>query len=147
MPTILILTHTKDDTADLVIRHLRNTGADFVRFNTDEFQTKVKFTVHLSEDGTVTGQYRFPDRLLNFSEIGVVWNRRVHTPKPGTDLDFEPELKEWMKDESEWGMNNSFTLIDAPFINPWEVNERLKFNKWIQMKRAVELGLDVPISC
>jgi hypothetical protein len=43
-------------------------------------------------------------------------------------------------------MNISFTLIQAPIVNPWEINERLKFNKWLQMKRAVELGLEIPDS-
>ena len=147
MSTILALTHGRDDCADLVINHLRKRGEDFVRFNTDEFQKSVKLTLTMEPNGSFGGKYHFPDRDLDFREIGVVWNRRVHEPELGEDLQGEPEIKQWMIDESFWGMSISFTLIDAPVVNPWEINERLKFNKMLQMKRAAELGLEVPSTC
>lgn len=146
MSAILILTHARDDCADMVIKHLERKSVDFIRFNTEEFQKSVKFTVDLSSSGEVSGHYRFPDRDLHFEEIGVVWNRRIHEPTISDELDNEPDLKQWMLDECIWGLNNSFTLIAAPFVNPWEENERLKFNKWVQMKRAAELGFKVPLS-
>ena len=146
MKKILILTHARDDCADLVTSHLDRLNAEYIRFNTEEFQTKVKFVVDLSSDGILNAAYMSPDWELNFDDIGVVWNRRVHDPDLGDELDYNPELKEWMQDETTWGLSNSFTLINAPIVNPWEDNERLKFNKWIQMRRAAELGFEIPAS-
>lgn len=147
MSVILIITHAKDACADLVTPHLEKSNADFVRFNTEEFQKIVKFRVDLNSSGQLNSYYRFPDRLLNLSDIGVVWNRRPHKPELGSELDYEPALKEWSEEETWWGLNASFTLLKAPIINPWEVNERLKFNKWIEMERAASLGFEIPISC
>lgn len=147
MSVILVLTHAKDDCASMVIKHFKDRGIKYVRFNTEEFHQKVKFTIDLDTSGNFVGCYHFPDFNLYFEDIGVVWNRRVHQPNIGNELDNNPDLKEWMLDETTWGLNNSFTLIQAPMVNPWENNERLKFNKWIQMKRAAEIGFEIPLSC
>ncbi|OGM92806.1 hypothetical protein A2372_01315 [Candidatus Wolfebacteria bacterium RIFOXYB1_FULL_54_12] len=144
--TILILTHSQDDCAKLVIDQLSSKGADLVRFNTNEFHSKVKAVMHLSGRGDFQGRYEFPDSVLPFSQVGVVWNRRIHEPELDYDLG-NPELQAWMADEAEMAMNISFTMFTCPVINPWEINERLKFNKMIQMQRAASLGLEVPLSC
>lgn len=146
MSIALILTHSRDDCAPMVMEHFPKMGIDFERFNTDEFQLVVKLVLDLDSRGNFRGSYRFPKRKVNFEDVGVVWNRRIHEPRLGNELDQEPELKEWMTDESLWAMNISFTLFDAPVVNPLEQNERLKFNKWLQMKRAAELGLEIPDS-
>ncbi len=146
MKSILILTYKGDDCANMVVNRLKQMGIEHTRFNTEEFQKIIRCTLRLSSDGKFCGSYDFPERNLDFSDIGVVWNRRIHDPEPSFEFD-EPELKEWMLDESKWGFLASISLIKAPIVNPLEINERLKFNKWIQMSRATELGLDVPESC
>ena len=81
--------------------------------------------MHLGKKGNFWGKYQFPDHDLKFEEIGVVWNRRIHKSNIGSELDHEPDLKNWMIDESEWAMNISFTMLRCPVVNPWEINERL----------------------
>jgi glutathione synthase/RimK-type ligase-like ATP-grasp enzyme len=144
--TILILTHAQDDCAELVIGRLSKKGIKFARFNTEEFHSKVKTVMYLSAHGEFRGRYEFPDLILPFEQIGVAWNRRIHAPKMDYDLG-DPELQSWMADEAEMAMNISFTMLGCPVINPWEINERLKFNKMAQMQRAASLGLDIPLSC
>ena len=146
MSIILILTHAKDASAGLVIPYFIQNNMDFVRFNTEDFQKVIKFKVNLNPAGQLKAYYQFSDRNLNFDDIGVVWNRRPHKPELGSELDYEPALKEWAEEESWWGLNASLSLIKASIVNPWEANERLKFNKWLEMERAASLGFEIPSS-
>jgi len=103
--------------------------------------------MRLDKTGHFQGKYIFPDRILPFEEIGAVWNRRVHEPDLGSELDSDPELKNWMKEETIWALNISFMMFNCPVVNPWEINERLRFNKIVQMQRAASLGIEIPSTC
>lgn len=142
--TILALTHGRDDCADLVLKELTEMGADFIRFNTETFHAAVKMSLRLNSNGRFDGVFQFPQRKLLFEEVGVVWNRRVHDPEVSNDLDREPDLRDWILQETKWAFNTAMTMFDCPIVNPWEINERMKFNKLIQMKVAAEVGLEVP---
>ncbi len=144
--TILILTHERDDCAKLVIQQLERMRTDFMRFNTERFHTDVKLSLSLEKDGRGEGSFVFPNRRLRFSDVGVVWNRRVHQPELSEDFSDEPELQEWMLEETKWAFSIAITMFDCPVVNPWEDNERLKFNKMLQMRRAAELGFEIPAS-
>jgi len=146
MSVIFVLTHTNDDCAEMVLNHFKKMGVDYLRFNTEEFQKIVRCSIKITSNGSFSGVWHFPDRNLYFEEIGVIWNRRVHDPEIKDEFS-DPELLNLAREESKWTLNIAFTLINAPVMNPWEINERLKFNKWIQMKRATELGLEIPYSC
>jgi glutathione synthase/RimK-type ligase-like ATP-grasp enzyme len=142
--TILALTHGRDDCADLVLAELSKMEADFVRFNTETFHTAVQMSLRLGSNGRFDGAFQFPQRKLPFEEVGVVWNRRVHEPEASNELDREPDLRDWVLQETKWAFNTAITMFDCPIVNPWEINERMKFNKLIQMKTAAEVGLEVP---
>ncbi len=144
---ILILTHAKDDCASLVAEKLRKMTIPFVRFNTEEFHARVKLKMDMNKHGKFSGAYIFPDIVLPFEDVSVIWNRRVHKPNPGDELQYEPELRRWMEDEAFEALNVSFTMFTCPVVNPWENNEKIKFNKMIQMQRAASLGLEIPDSC
>ncbi|MBI2065547.1 MAG: hypothetical protein HYT68_00540 [Candidatus Zambryskibacteria bacterium] len=146
MPIILILTHSEDDTASMVIGHLRKMDVGHKRFNTDQFQKTVGLSVHLDSRGALQGCYHFPEGDIDFREIGVVWNRRVKEPVSQEIYD-DPEVHDWALQETKYALYNSFTLINAPIVNPFENNERIKFNKLVQMKRASEMGFEVPKTC
>lgn len=147
MKEILVLTHAKDDCAALVIADMEARGVRFVRFDTETFHSKVKLSLRLGSDGIPNGGFAFPDRFLRFESIGAVWNRRVHEPTVEGTLDHEPELRDWMLKESMGALHMAFSMFDCPVVNPWEINERLKFNKMLQMRRAAELGFEIPDSC
>jgi len=143
---ILILTHAQDDSAQMVINCIEKLVVPYIRFNTEEFHHKVKLSLHMTSSGILDGSFKFPEQQLPFREIGIVWNRRIHEPALDEELAYEPAFQEWAFEESKYALLNAITLIDAPIVNPIEFNEHLKFNKWIQMKRATELGLDIPSS-
>ncbi|KKU50211.1 MAG: hypothetical protein A3F53_00435 [Candidatus Zambryskibacteria bacterium RIFCSPHIGHO2_12_FULL_48_10] len=146
MSTILILTHSEDDTAGMVIRHLKNMGVSHKRFNTDQFQKTITLSIYMDSRGKLQGHYHFPDGDLDFVDVGVVWNRRVKDPSLQETF-ADPEIRDWALQETRYALYNSFTLIDAPIVNPFENNERIKFNKLVQMRRASEMGFEVPRTC
>ncbi|QQR61099.1 hypothetical protein IPH19_01370 [Candidatus Uhrbacteria bacterium] len=121
-------------------------SADFVRFNTERFHTEVKLSLRLDKDGRSEGSFLFPDRRVRMPHVGVVWNRRVHLPELPKLFPDEPELQEWMLEETKWAFSIAITMLKCPVVNPWEDNERLKFNKMLQMRRAAELGFEIPAS-
>jgi glutathione synthase/RimK-type ligase-like ATP-grasp enzyme len=126
-------------------------GASHIRFDTETFHDDIHVVLALSAQGEFRGRYVFKDGTeLAFEDIGVVWNRRIHKPeisRSAQSISYDSNMVEWARNETEWAMNNSFTLIPAPMVNPWEVNERLKFNKMVQMQRAAGIGLAIPDSC
>lgn len=143
---VLALTHERDDAADLVLAPLRERGARCVRFNTEYFHSQVQYAIDIEKNGKFSGKFIFPDCTVPFEDIGVVWNRRVHEPAPHPDLSERSDLQAWTHEETTWAMRGVFTLFDCPVVNPWEVNERLKFNKMFQMRKAAEVGLEIPLS-
>ncbi len=144
---ILVLTHGRDDCADLVLAHFKKRQNPVIRFNTEEFQRSVKVTMSLGSGSNTEGRFLFPDFQLPFDSIGTVWNRRVHEPLPNETLSYEPDLQSWATEESSWGLHIAISALTCPIVNPWEVNERLKFNKLLQMQRAVDCGFEVPATC
>ena len=143
---ILILTHTKDDTVLMVLEHLNKMSCNTFRFDTDLFHNSIYINLELSKFGDFNGEIILPTSSINFQDISVVWNRRIHEPQI-MNLFTDPELNNWMKDETYWAMVNAFTLFNCPTVNPWEVNERLKYNKIYQMRIATKFGFEVPESC
>ncbi len=143
MKTILILTHSEDDTANMVIKHLEASNYPFVRFDTDQFQKKVKMVLDLKTNGQFQGLYKFPDRDLSFEDVGVVWNRRVHDPQL-KELSGEPILYEWALEESRYALYSSFSQFEIPVVNPWVGNEHLKYDKLRQLRSAVRFGFSIP---
>lgn len=143
---ILILTHEKDDCAKLVIEQLERMDTDFIRFNTERFHTDVKLALTLDKRGHSEGSLLFPQRRVDISDVGIVWNRRVHQPELPELFQDEPELQEWMLEETKWAFSIAITMLNCPVVNPWEDNERLKFNKMLQMRRAAALGFEIPAS-
>jgi len=144
---ILLLTHAEDDSASMVGSKLEKIQVPYVRFNTEEFHRSIKIKLELNKDGSFSGSYIFPELTLPFNDIAAVWNRRVHKPNICNEFNVEPELKQWIEDETFGALNVSFAMFSCPIVNPWEANEKIKFNKMIQMKRAHELGLDIPDTC
>ncbi|PIZ99240.1 MAG: hypothetical protein COX77_02130 [Candidatus Komeilibacteria bacterium CG_4_10_14_0_2_um_filter_37_10] len=143
---ILILTHSRDDTVLMVLEHLKKMNCKTFRFDTDLFHKSIYLSLELSRFGDFTGKIILSTCSINFCDISVVWNRRIHDPQVDNVFQ-DPELNSWVKDETYWAMVNSFTLFDCPVVNPWEVNERLKYNKLFQMRIATKFGFEVPDSC
>lgn len=144
MRTILIVSSTEDPCTDMVAAKLKERGARFMRFDTDLFQREIRMTLNMASSGEFHGTLHFPDKDLPFSDIGLVWYRRV--ADPAVDASLTQDLSEWASEESEWSLFTALTMISARFVNPFIPYDRISENKWIQMKAATEFGFRVPAS-
>lgn len=145
MNKILILTHHNDATADLVIEHLKNQRANFVRFNTEGFPQHTSIACSL-ENGKLQGNFLIDGEEVWLDDITAVWNRRPHLPKiaPGVT---NPTYRTWAENEAYHALQCILGLLQDRFwINPLLSQERAQFNKWLQMKIASEVKLNTPSS-
>lgn len=58
MKNILVLTHTNDDTASMVIDHLSKLDCLPIRFDTDNFNKDIKVNMKMSETGSFDFYYK-----------------------------------------------------------------------------------------
>lgn len=147
MDTILIVSSTEDPCTNMVVEQFKKKDIKYCRFDTDLFQEVVKVTLKINSNGEFEGVFRFTEQQLCFSEIGVVWFRRIAEPKIDKGFDNDPALHTWVFEECEWSLNTALSMITAPFVNPFTPYDRISENKWLQMKKAAELGFEVPLSC
>lgn len=144
MGKILILTHAKDGTSDMVIEKLKERRFSCVRFDTENFPEKIKLTIKL-DNGELKGQIIIGDTTIALDDITVVWNRRPHKPEISSIKD--AKTKEWVEEESHWLLRCLWGLMEGKFwINPIASNEKVQFNKPYQMLVAHKIGLIIPNS-
>ena len=74
--TILVVTTTYDETADLVIEKIKETGVPFFRLDTDLFPQEV--TAVFDPHGNTF--FRWQDSQIHTGRIHSVWHRRLTTP-------------------------------------------------------------------
>jgi len=144
MKKILILTHEKDGTANMVIEKLNEKGGKYIRFNTDEFPEKAGVTVKWLND-VMRGHLVINNQTVNLDEIEVIWNRRPHQPIISVFSDLV--AKDWAEKESFYALQCLWSLIrDRFWVNPILECEKIQFNKWLQLVVAHKVGLKTPPS-
>ena len=126
---ILIVTHSQDLTADLVIRHLIADGRPFRRLDTDQLgRPECHFGV--GEEPFL----RLGNERLAVSRVGAVWHRRyaLATALDGVAADY----REFVHRELAMTMDAFFEAIDPRrSINPAEADRR-SGNRLIQARSA-----------
>ncbi len=142
---ILILTHNGDSTADMVITRLQSLGADFIRFNTEEFPQKSFLELRMS-GSDIRGKIVINESAIDINSINSIWNRRPHKPKIDPRITNQA-IRDWAAEESDQALKILWSLLSERFwMNSLEVNALLDSNKWLQMRGAVEVGLRIPDS-
>jgi glutathione synthase/RimK-type ligase-like ATP-grasp enzyme len=133
----LIVTNRGDYTADWLILELESRGAQFVRFNTEDFPSYAGVTWGSSGD-RVLQLGAATHRLETFRSV---WFRRPVSPVfPGN---LTPEMQRWAADEAQEVLDGLWRTHDALWVNHPECN-RAASSKIEQLKTAVQLGMDVP---
>lgn len=138
---ILIITNKLDPHADQVIAHLKENGAEFLRFNTEDFPTKIKLSL-FQENSSFRGYLVFPAGTLDISKIKSVWYRRPQPPYISKDIGLE-SAREFALKESKATLSNLWRVLDCFWVN----HPRLVWaaeNKLSQLKVASSLGFKIP---
>jgi glutathione synthase/RimK-type ligase-like ATP-grasp enzyme len=141
--TVLILTNTRDESAEPVIGHLRSMHQPFVRFDTEEFPKEdlLRLSVRNTE---VAGKLLCSGMEIDLSSIKAIWRRRPMDSRLQPDL--HPGCMQFIRDESETTLWSMYSLLaDAFWMNHPLVGSRLlEHNKLYQLKIASSLGLATP---
>jgi glutathione synthase/RimK-type ligase-like ATP-grasp enzyme len=133
---ILIVTHSRDLSADLVIRHLNIAGARFLRLDTDALGTpECHFGFSDGPTLTCAGQ------TFAQSSVNALWARRFSLPTIHASLD--PRYAEFVRRETGVLMDAFLETLSCHQINPY-MADRLAGNRLIQSQRAAAVGLAVP---
>jgi len=139
LTVILVVTHSTDLSADLVIRHLRNRRVDFLRLDTNRLGTP---ECHFSfEDGPTL---RIDGRTIAQLDCGAIWARRFARPAAEHGLDVR--YREFVRRENSVVMDAFLETAACFQMNPY-MADRLAGNRLVQSQRAAAVGLTVPSSC
>ena len=133
---ILVVTHSTDLGADLVIRQLRDRNARYHRLNTDRLGSPA---CHV---GFAAGAELVDDgMLLPAGAISAVWHRRLAHPAA---LDrVAPPLRAFAERELATALDGFLDSIAGLQVNPVEA-DRIAGNRLLQAGRAAAAGLAVP---
>lgn len=134
---ILILTHDRDLTPDLVIRHLERKQASYIRLNTDRLGT---LSCHFGmSQGTPV--LKVGNRTYRALEIRSVWSRRF--AMPAVLAHHDPKHVPFVQRELAFAME-AFVESTAGFqVNPLDA-DRLAGNRLLQSSVAQKRRLSVP---
>ncbi|MGA3017887.1 MAG: MvdC/MvdD family ATP grasp protein [Bryobacteraceae bacterium] len=134
---ILIVTHSKDLSADLVIRHLHADRQDYVRLDTDVLGTPACFFGFGSES-----ELTVASRRMCASDVTAAWVRRVALPESLSLI--APEHADFVRRELATVMDGFLEAIPPNLqINP-SYADRISGNRLLQAQKAKQAGFRVP---
>lgn len=134
--TVLVVTALSDTTADSVIEHLPSAGVRVARLDLAEFPGQVDFQV--SERGL--GGLSTPTRTVSFDEVRAVYWRR---PTPVHYEHDDPAVAAFAEREARAGFVAALKALPCLHVNHPDFTRRAE-NKPLQLRRAAELGFEVP---
>jgi len=136
---ILIVTHSKDLSADLVIRHLNAAKRPFLRLNTDRLGTpECHFGFYDEPTLTMDGQ------TITQSAFGAVWARRF--ARPTILMQVEEQYRDFTARENAVLMDAFLETMPCYQMNP-HMADRMAGNRLAQAQRAKAVGFTVPDTC
>jgi glutathione synthase/RimK-type ligase-like ATP-grasp enzyme len=140
--TVLLVTHSGDYfTVDRVAEALARRGARAVRFDTDLFPEELRLSASLGPGGA-EHFIRAGGEEVEASEVRAVWARRVWPPRLSERLD--ERFRAACVRESGAALEGFFNgLAGARWVND-QPRERAAENKLLQLRVALEAGLDIP---
>jgi len=133
---ILVVTHSKDMGADLVIRQLRARGAEYRRLDTDQLGTPACHAAF--DDGPELNGW---GSRIPASAIKAVWHRRF--AEPAVLASVIPGYRRFAARELATVFDAFLDSITGLHVNRHEA-DRLAGNRLIQAERARAIGFLVP---
>lgn len=133
---ILIVTHKKDYTADIVVNKLNSQNVSYYRLNTETIFEIENF--HIANDPFANG---LEINVAEAQKISSVWFRRIKLPS----LKFldSPSETNYILTEVEMFYKNLWAILDCFWIsNPFYVYRAE--NKLLQLKAAKKAGFITP---
>lgn len=139
---IVIVTEMMDPHADDMIQMLRHLGHTPIRLNTDEVPLDTVMSFQLG-DTAWSGQIAIRNgrRTIDVGDIRSIWWRR---PGPfALPPDLSLQEREFAQEEINQALLGLLSSLDCYWVS-FPANIRHASHKLNQLKRAAELGFDVP---
>jgi glutathione synthase/RimK-type ligase-like ATP-grasp enzyme len=133
---LLLVTNRDDITADWLVLELRRRGTPFVRFNTEDYPTRVRLHWTPSQASLV-----IDGREITADAVTGVWWRRALPPQFDATLSAAEEA--WAANEALAALKGFWQSLDARWVNPPAGNVEADC-KPEQLRRAAQIGFDVP---
>ena len=133
---LLLVTNRDDITADWLVLELRRRGTPFVRFNTEDYPTRVRLHWTPSQASLV-----IDGREITADAVIGVWWRRALPPQFDATLSTAEEA--WAASEALAALKGFWQSLDARWVNPPAGNVEADC-KPEQLRRAAQIGFDVP---
>lgn len=137
---ILCITHSRDFyNIDLFFEYLTSKNIQYFRLNSDKLNHAQKICISQNSFELID---EFGNTLKS-EDVKSVWHRkswRIETPE---ELD-EEYKKIFIKEYSTLRYNLFTALEHLPWINPFEIENKIDGNKILQLKIAEKKGLIVP---
>lgn len=143
---ILIVTHSGDLHADLVIERLRARHARAFRLDLDRFPVDYRLNAR-QHDGAPAGTLRHlpSDAEIALAAIGAVWTRKAGDFRFPSDDEFGPQERAYAIAETQHILTGLLLSLDAYWMNHPMASNGAKW-KGEQLQRASRMGFRVPPS-
>ncbi len=137
---ILCITHSQDFyNIDIFFEYLKSKNISYFRLNSDRLNHLQKISVN--EKGfEITDE---SGNTVSSDQIRAVWHRKSWKISLPEEMD-EGYGKIFLKEYASLRYNLFTAMEEVPWINPFEIENRIDGNKTFQLKMAQKNGLKVP---
>lgn len=135
---ILVVTKTKDTTADFVIKRMIERNLRSIRVNTDSFANESTVAVRFPFDSSIIS---IGGNRVNIADINSVWFRRFGHPEQTAIRD--QEARKFSEQEFEFCLKWMLDSLTCPVIDK-EIDTLRARNKFEQLSVAQKIGLEIP---
>lgn len=137
---ILCITHSRDYyTVDLFFEYLNSKKIPFYRLDSDLLNHRQKISIS-QNSFTITDE---SGNSVSSEQITAVWHRKSWQVTVPDDLD--EQYTNIFNREYDSLRSNIYTILDhLPWINPYESERKVDFNKMYQLQSAEKNGLRIP---
>jgi len=133
---VLLVTNRDDLTADWLILELQRRGAQYIRFNTEDYPQRWTLRWRIDE-----ASLYFDGRAVAARDVDAVWFRRPVAPRVASGLPAEEAA--WATREAAEALDGFWRTLRARWVSrPSAI--RLADSKPQQLVDAAALGFDVP---
>lgn len=140
---ILILTDPGDTHSDFVIDILKRRGAEYLRFDPEDFPTRAKVSLSYNLTGDRRLNLRLNQTTFDLSTVHSVWTRRPGLPRAGEQVQ-DSTVREFVASECQGYLRDIWNSLPASWLPaPPAVLMRAHF-KMSQLQLASELGFELP---
>lgn len=138
---ILLLTHTRDITCDLMIMRLNQRRSRFIRLNTDRLLTEGTISWARTKDLDRSMLYWHGHRIRP-EDVHSTWYRRPVLPEPLPET-IPTDARSLASNEAEFTLRGLLSELECLWISDPQAIDRAS-SKMYQLNNARILGLEIP---